>query len=133
MRDLITANKLTNSPQRSGVKTMNNEKEQDNPKPDYREVCVLSTSRFGRWFYDDCSQTLRHDRAPTYCLNIGDMTTSAATLDSIFQVTCKRWITAEDVGFLIEAIRAVVDPQANLCSFGRERNANAANTTTRKK
>jgi hypothetical protein len=44
------------------------------------------------------------------------MDTSAAMLDWIFQVSNKRWCTAEDSGDLLEALRDIFSPQGRLCS-----------------
>jgi hypothetical protein len=46
-------------------------------------------------------------------------------LDWIFQLSAKRWMTAEDTTDLIEAFREIFDPQAHLCSFGMTREIDA--------
>jgi hypothetical protein len=39
-------------------------------------------------------------------------------LGMIFQVQGKTWVTTKDIGSLIDALDAIFQPQANLCSFG---------------
>ena len=46
------------------------------------------------------------------------MDTTGDMLDWIFQVNMKSWATREDVGYLIEALNDIFNPQSTLCSGG---------------
>jgi hypothetical protein len=76
--------------------------------------------QFGNWIYDQAAKVLKHQTRPDYEVDIERMTTSAAILDLIRQATAKTWVSRQDAGDLIEAIRTIVNPQATLCSWGRE-------------
>jgi transposase len=77
--------------------------------------------QIGNWTYDEGAKVLTHRAFPGYQVDVARMTTSAATLDIIFQTTAKTRYSRQDAGDLIEAIRVIVNPQATLCSWGRER------------
>ena len=76
--------------------------------------------QFGNWIYDAAAKVLNHQACPGYDVDLERMTTSAATLDLILQTTAKTWVSRQDAGDLIEAIRTIVNPQVTLCSWGRE-------------
>lgn len=78
------------------------------------------SNQFGNWRYDESLKVLTHRNFPGYEIDVERMTTSAETLDLIFQSTAKNWVSRQDAGDLLEAIRTIVNPQANLCSWGRE-------------
>lgn len=66
-----------------------------------------------------------------YEIDLDEMRTSAECLDWIFQLHAKRWMTDRDRTDLLQAIRERIDPQANLCSFGRERRKKSKAAATR--
>ena len=51
------------------------------------------------------------------------MTTSAAVLDWIAQISQKAWATPKVVGDLVRLLDALLDLQANYCSSGSEQNS----------
>jgi hypothetical protein len=56
-----------------------------------------------------------------YEIDLDRMTSSAEMLDAIFQVAGKRWISNEDIGDLVRALDDLLDPQAHLCSNGKDK------------
>jgi hypothetical protein len=56
-----------------------------------------------------------------YEIDLERCRTSAEVLDWIVQVSSKSWASDATVGELVRALADVLDPQATLCSFGRER------------
>ena len=52
---------------------------------------------------------------------LGDTDDRAEVLDTLCQIAGKGWCTPLDAGYLLQAIDAILDPQAHLCSFGAER------------
>ncbi len=79
------------------------------PKPE-------SGDTWGNWRYKAKLLTLTHV-PEDYEIRLDECSTSAETLDWIFQVASKTWVTPEDLGNLILALDDIIDPQANLCSF----------------
>ena len=49
------------------------------------------------------------------------MSSSAQVLDWIFQMAGKSWVASQDLGDLVHALEDLIDPQANLCSFGTDK------------
>ena len=60
----------------------------------------------GRWFYEVDLERCR---------------TSAEVLDWIIQVSQKTWATDARLAGLVRALDEILNPQATLCSFGKER------------
>jgi hypothetical protein len=56
-----------------------------------------------------------------YPLDISDCTSSAKVLDWICQVAHKTWADDACVAGLVRALDEILDPQANLCSCGRDK------------
>jgi hypothetical protein len=75
---------------------------------------------YGPWKFDARKLTLTHIKED-YEVNVTDMTNSAKMLDWIFQVSNKAWCSREDAGHLLDALDNLLDPQANLCSFGENK------------
>ena len=75
----------------------------------------------GNWRFDSRRFVINHRTDPGGDIDVEEMTTSAQTLDWIFHLAGKVWVSREDVGDLVELLRQTVDPQATLCSWGRER------------
>jgi hypothetical protein len=80
------------------------------PKPE-------SGDTWGNWRYNAKLLTLTHV-AEHYEIRLDECSTSAQMLDWIFQLATKTWMTSEDIGDLIHALKDIINPQANLCSFG---------------
>jgi hypothetical protein len=76
--------------------------------------------RWGDWEYDAKSLTLTYLRED-YEVDVERCTSSAPTLDVIFQVAEKGWSTSKMLGDLVQAVRDLIDPQSNLCSFGKDK------------
>jgi hypothetical protein len=75
------------------------------------------TTRWGAWAFYPAELILLHEKED-YDIDLAACTTSAAVLDWIAQVEGKVWATPSDVGYLVAAICDLLNPQANLCSFG---------------
>ena len=75
-------------------------------------------SRWGNWTFIREEELLEHESG--YCVDFKGMNTCAGMLDIIFQVETKQFPSA-DVGDLVTALADIFNPQANLCSDGREK------------
>jgi hypothetical protein len=76
---------------------------------------------WGPWRYKKETLVLEfapRDRNWWYEIDLERCGTSALMLDWIFQVSNKHTRPAEEVGYLIEALQDLLDPQANICTFG---------------
>jgi len=73
---------------------------------------------FGNWKYCAELKVLRYRDRFGYEVDLERMETAAAVLDWVFHVSNKTWCSPLDISDLIEAIRALVNPQASLCSWG---------------
>jgi hypothetical protein len=78
---------------------------------------------WGPWVFHADTLTLCHEHE-YYEIDLEDLDTCAGLLDCLFQITAKVWCSPEDAGCLIEAFRELLNPQANLCSFGQEQEFN---------
>jgi hypothetical protein len=72
---------------------------------------------WGSWKFAPSTLVLRHRRG--YGIDLGTCTTSAETLDWIFQVSKKTWMRPKDRSDLLEAFEYLLNPQGTLCSCGR--------------
>jgi hypothetical protein len=75
---------------------------------------------WGRFTFDREVFVLRHTLYGRE-IDLEDCTSSARAMDWIFQISNKTWMSTEDRGQLLEALQDLLRPQANLCSFGRDR------------
>lgn len=80
---------------------------------------------WGPWRYKKETLVLEYvprDRHWWYEVDLERCKTSAQVLDWIFQVSNKHRsrVSAEDIGYLIDALQDLLHPQANLCSFGQD-------------
>jgi len=73
---------------------------------------------WGDWWYNADNFTLEYKSWQHYYVDLERCTTSAETMDWIFQIATKSWATPEVLGHLIQALDDVLEPQANLCSGG---------------
>ncbi len=55
-----------------------------------------------------------------YDIDLKQCTTSAEVLDWIMQVEEKRWATDQVLAEFVREIRRILNPQATLCSWGKE-------------
>jgi hypothetical protein len=77
---------------------------------------------WGNWTYngDTFVLTFRKNHWE-YEVDLDECRDSAEVLDSIIQVSNKNVMTSGDVGTLVQAINAVLDPQGHMCSNGQNR------------
>jgi hypothetical protein len=80
---------------------------------------------WGPWVYQKENLTLQYaprDGHWWYEVDLEKCVSSAAILDRIFQIRSKRedLVSAEDIGHLVAALNDLLQPQANVCSFGRD-------------
>lgn len=78
---------------------------------------------WGEWTYDYKTRCLcfRMDGdEDDYHINLSEIKVSSQILDWIFQLHCKIWMTDEAMRDLLEALRFLLNPQANYCSCGAE-------------
>lgn len=83
------------------------------------------TESFGPWEFDSEDYLLIHKKAE-YIIPLERITSSACILDWIFQVQGKPWADLIDVYTLLVALRRILDPQANYCSFEEDRRTEGA-------
>lgn len=81
--------------------------------------------RWGKWRFDARQLTLTHTDVD-YEIDLEKLNTCAEMLDWIFQAATKTWCSPEDAGHLLTALRVLLHPQANLCSFGAEKKFDAS-------
>lgn len=76
---------------------------------------------WGKWKLNPKNRTifLERDGEWIYEFDLDHGRNSAEVLDFIFQVVKKPWITTEEMFDLLHAIDDVLDPQGQLCSFGK--------------
>jgi len=72
------------------------------------------------WYYSARHRTLTY-RPLNYEIDLHRCRTSAGVLDYICQVADKTWATDHVLASLVRQLDNVLDPQANLCSFGVEK------------
>ena len=82
-------------------------------------VCPPVPTDFGPWLFSLRTLRLKH-RGTGYLIHLVDIDTSARMLDVVMQVAQKTWGTADTVGWLVQALRRLLQPQAHFCSLGRE-------------
>ncbi len=82
--------------------------------------------QWGGWKLDSERLVLEYPAYPDaagethYRINLGDCTSSAHVLDEIMQIAGKNWATDECLAGFVHAINDILEPQANLCSFGMD-------------
>lgn len=84
----------------------------------------IKENKWGYWTYEWETHTLNilkeykghlHD----YQVDLDECTTSSELLDWIYQLNTKSWIEPQDLGDFIRATDDILEPQAHLCSCGR--------------
>jgi hypothetical protein len=79
---------------------------------------------WGPWRYDAERLVLVYDDPAgeeAYEIDLEECRDSAEVLARILPLSQKAWMAREAVGHLVQAFDDLLDPQANLCSFGRSR------------
>lgn len=61
-----------------------------------------------------------------YTIQLDGLDRSAELLDFICQVAAKTWADADTVAGLVWALSDILDPQANICSWGKDRTISPA-------
>jgi hypothetical protein len=89
----------------------------DKPRPKHGDT-------WGNWQYDAKVMVLTY-LPEDYEIDLEQCTTSAKTMDRIFQLCNKTWLSAKDGGDMLQALNDLLDPQANLCSFGQDKKFDA--------
>jgi len=70
---------------------------------------------------DNLTIELRRGARLLYWVDLERCLTPAQVLDWIFQLRAKLWMRPGLMSLFLEAVRHALDPQANLCSWGRPR------------
>lgn len=83
---------------------------------------------WGPWHLDEKNLQLVHKDG--YEVSLPSCGHSAAILDWIFQVQSKTWGDAETLKGLLDALDAILMPQANYCSGGIDHRADGAALAT---
>lgn len=84
--------------------------------------------RWGNWQFDSEGLTLDYQdgyESHWYEVSLRRITSSSEMLDWIFQASGKAWISRKDMGDLVAALEDLFNPQATLCSCGRDKNLEA--------
>jgi hypothetical protein len=83
--------------------------------------------KWGDWTLNPNTRQLVYDdgNVPSYEVNIDDMSSSARTLDWIYQLHGKTWMTPKGIHDLLTAIEDIIGVQGNLCSGGVDHVVNA--------
>jgi hypothetical protein len=79
---------------------------------------------WGNWQYNAKAMVLTY-LPNDYQIDLEECTTSAQTLDRIIQLCKKTWMSITDIGNMIQALNDLLDPQANLCSSGQDKEFDA--------
>ena len=79
---------------------------------------------FGPWRFDATELTLTHEREG-YEIDLEELDSAGALLDTLLQVSENAWCSREDAGLLLSALTVLLDPQERLCSFGGNRRSSA--------
>jgi hypothetical protein len=84
------------------------------------DVMIIKRDTWNPWYLDTNTLEVVHKARgkPTYAIDLERCLTSAGVLDWIFQMHMKLWMTDRVLCSLLNILLDVIDPQANLCSFG---------------
>jgi hypothetical protein len=112
------------------------------PKSEAQTVqfCPLPNNgcKWGNWTFNKPTLSLIFRNPKTgwfYDVDLERMTSSARMLDVICQLSDKHAgrVSPSDIGDLIEALNALLRPQANLCSWGKDKQFNPTQYLSRKR
>ncbi len=84
-----------------------------------------------KWRYDRKTNFLSIEGKPprgfpiAYSFDVSGKNTSAKLLDLIVQVSKKRWATDSILSDLVRKLDDLLDIQANVCSWGKDKNFDA--------
>ena len=81
------------------------------------------TRKWGPWTYYEKRFALvfTDPKAYTYAIDLSTCTESSEILDWIIQLSNKTWVSHQDLGYLVQALKELLNPQANFCSFGKSK------------
>ena len=69
--------------------------------------------QWGRWTFDDKALVLRHDSCG-YQVDLERMTSGSWIARCLFHMHEKVWLSHEDIGYLVEAIHDLINPEGLL-------------------
>ena len=82
------------------------------------------------WVFDTKTNFLTFEKNG-YGFDVSEFNTSAKILDIIVQVSKKHWATDRILADLIRNLDGLFDIQANICSFGRDKDFDASEHLSR--
>jgi hypothetical protein len=71
---------------------------------------------WGPWRFNARTMTIRHQDISSYKINLNTVATRAEMLNLLLQVSGKFWCSERDAGYLLTALRAVLDPRTTVGS-----------------
>jgi hypothetical protein len=84
----------------------------------------VKSLRWGDWKYRRSNYTLTYEPW-NYEIDLEGIKRSSQILDWVFQIQTKTWATPQVLADLLEALRELLDPQANYCPSGMDRQTSA--------
>lgn len=78
----------------------------------------LARRWWGQWYFDSATLTLAHiddTGGCRYWIDLSALTSTAAALDWVVQISQKRWASRADIGDLVEALDDLLDMQQTMC------------------
>lgn len=91
-------------------------------------------SQWGEWSFDAECFTLRfraEEDREWYYIPLNSIDSSAGVLDWIYQIQAKTWADGKIIADLVDAIKDVLDPQSNYCSYGSDKRYSARDLAER--
>lgn len=89
-----------------------------------KQATLARDPRWGNWRWQKSNNVLlyrrKSDAFDVYEIDLDKATSCAGLLDWVFQVYRKRWMSPKDIKDLLDAFTHILDPQANMCSFGKD-------------
>lgn len=92
----------------------------------FKEPRPTHGDTWGNWQFDANVMVLTF-LPEDYEIALEECTSSAELSDRIFQLCNKTWMTPTDLGHMVQALDDLLHPQANLCSFGQDKQFDATN------
>jgi hypothetical protein len=84
----------------------------------------LIHGKWGHWKLNRKAMALTLEIHPWYEIDLERIRDSAEMLDWIFQIFKKTWATPDIIYDVLNAFESIFEPQANLSSFGRNKEIN---------
>lgn len=80
----------------------------------------LKATKWGEWIFIESNFTLLHEKEE-YEIDLADINSNAEIVDWIFQIKSKNWGDAQTVFNLLDAFEIILNPQANCCPIGEDK------------